>query len=177
MKFAPHPLIHTCVGANTPRPQRATARGGIATVTRRPVQRRMHGFSLVEVIFAMLLVGLVYVAAINTLGAARASQVRTHDHAVAYMLAQERMSELLAKAYDQIDSESKRAFDDRANWFHAVEVAYAQRDEPALTASSDTGARRIQVTIYRGNAVLAELVALRTRDMPTLPTHMEAIGP
>ncbi|MFA9477361.1 prepilin-type N-terminal cleavage/methylation domain-containing protein [Phycisphaerales bacterium AB-hyl4] len=140
-------------------------------------KRDAKGFSLVEVIFALLLVGLVYVAAIDTLGAARANQARTHDHAVAFMLAQERMSQLLIKPYGQLDKDSETELDDRPGWSRTVEVDHVNADEPETVAGSDTGVRRVRVTVSRGNAQLAELVTLRTRGMPSLPANAEAIGP
>ncbi|MEX0652782.1 MAG: hypothetical protein WD151_01530 [Phycisphaeraceae bacterium] len=135
------------------------------------------GFSLVEVIFALLLVGLIYVAAINTLGVARVSQVRTHEHALGYMLAQEQMSATLALPYDQVASVGSTNVPGRTDWQYEIAVEPVDPADPAATVALDQGARRIRVVVSRGPAPIAELVSVRTRAMPAMQTRQEAIAP
>jgi prepilin-type N-terminal cleavage/methylation domain-containing protein len=59
------------------------------------------GFTLVEVVLSMLIVGLVIVAAIETVGAAIRTQTITHDRARAMLLAQDLMNEILQQAYQE----------------------------------------------------------------------------
>jgi hypothetical protein len=50
---------------------------------------------------------------------------------------------------------------DRSDWRQRVEVSYVQPANPLQTSSSDTGAKRICVTIERDGEVLAQQYAVR----------------
>lgn len=60
---------------------------------------RRSGIALVEAAFAVLIVGLMLVAAIQTVGASRATQLQTADASRAEQLAQGLMAEILAQPY------------------------------------------------------------------------------
>jgi prepilin-type N-terminal cleavage/methylation domain-containing protein len=61
---------------------------------------RNHGFSLIEATIAVALVGLMLVAALNSVGAsAKARQIHA-DHAKARLLASDLMAEILATVYE-----------------------------------------------------------------------------
>jgi prepilin-type N-terminal cleavage/methylation domain-containing protein len=66
----------------------------------RPAQAACRrGFSLAEVVVSTLLVGIVLVAAMNSLGATIRGRTSTGDAARAAQFAQQLMSEIIAKSY------------------------------------------------------------------------------
>ena len=155
-----------------------------------------RALTLIEVVASTMIVGLMAVAALNTLGAATRSSESIGDRAVAQGLADELMSEIMQSAYvepsgsttlgpDGAESSGPRsAFDDvddyngwkasppqyrngaaipdRTNWRQRATVTRVTPSNPTQTSNSETGAKRIQVTIEYRDQVLADQVAVRT---------------
>ncbi len=71
---------------------------------------------------SMLIVGLMLVAALNTVGASKLSQSRNAEQSIGPMLAQDLMAEILSQYYEEpVDAvgfgrESGESGGDRANW-------------------------------------------------------------
>ena len=63
--------------------------------------RRTSGFTLVEAAISIILVGVLLVAAINTLGATAVSKRNIEHQARGYTLAQDLMAEILSQAYEE----------------------------------------------------------------------------
>lgn len=61
----------------------------------------VSGFTLIEAVMSMLVVGLMLVAALNTVGAARISQSRNTENIQGPLLAQDLMTEILSQAYQE----------------------------------------------------------------------------
>ncbi len=72
--------------------------GSLAGACRRWV-RRAHAVTMVEAVVAIAIVGLMLVAALRTVGAARVLEVRSSDSFKGALLAQSLMTEILAKPY------------------------------------------------------------------------------
>lgn len=69
------------------------------------IPTKRSAFSLVEAAISILLVSVVIVAALNTVGAAKVGRQKNADRARGTLLAQDLMSEILLKAYEEpIDS-------------------------------------------------------------------------
>jgi len=62
---------------------------------------RRPGFTLVEAVISIVLVGVLLVAAINTLGATAVSKRNIEHQALGYTLAAELMAEILSQAYEE----------------------------------------------------------------------------
>ena len=62
--------------------------------------RRTLGFTLVEAVISIVLVGVMLVAAINMLGATAVSKRSTEQQALGYSLAQDLMNEILIQPYE-----------------------------------------------------------------------------
>ena len=60
-------------------------------------------FTLVEVVVAMLIVGAMLVAALNTVGASRMSQFKTSQRSRGQQLAADLMAEIIRKEYEDPD--------------------------------------------------------------------------
>ncbi len=60
-----------------------------------------RGFTLVEAVMSMLIVGLMLVAALNTVGASRVSQSRNAEQAIGPGLAEDLMAEILSQYYQE----------------------------------------------------------------------------
>lgn len=63
--------------------------------------RRSPGFTLIEAVISIVLVGLLLVAAINTLGATAVSKRNIEHQARGYLLAADLMAEILNQAYEE----------------------------------------------------------------------------
>lgn len=64
-----------------------------------------RGFTLIEAVMSMLIVGLMLVAALNTVGASRITEVRGFEQTLGPMLAEELMAEILNESYEEtVDS-------------------------------------------------------------------------
>lgn len=64
-----------------------------------------HGLSLAETVISIAIVGIMLVAALNTVGASQMTQKSMSDRSRAVLLAQDMMSEILRQAYQDPDSE------------------------------------------------------------------------
>ena len=62
-----------------------------------------RGFTLIEAVMSMLIVGLMLVAALNTIGASRITEVRGFEQTLGPMLAEELMAEILDQSYEDTD--------------------------------------------------------------------------
>ena len=150
---------------------------------------------MVESVICVLLVGTLFVAAMNTVGYAKAMQYRRSERGRGYLLAQSLMAEIITQAYEEPDdtpqfgreSESggdRKELDDIDDydgwsqsppetkdentipgfddWTRSVEVAWVNPDDLSVISVSETGAKRITVTVKRGAVTHATLVAIRT---------------
>ena len=145
-----------------------------------------------EAAFATLIVGMMLVAAMSTAGASGAAQRRAADRGRGSLLGQALMSEIVLQAYvnpngnvsnatipptrtnfNNVDdyngwSESPPQNKDGstisnfAGWGRSVSVSWVNTSNLTTTASSDTGVKRITITVTKNNAVVATLVAIRS---------------
>ena len=171
------------------------------------LQHKRHGnprpaFSLAEMIVCIALVGMMLVAALNTLGVARQGKRTIGDRSRGLLLAQQLMSEILAKPYDDPDGDEggmgargqentgdRSRFDDvddfdgwsasppedaegtpekdLVGWTREVTVARVSTANTTQSTGSESGVKRIVVTVKRGDQVVATLTALRSGDPPS----------
>ena len=135
-----------------------------------------RGYSLIEVTICVLIVGGMFAAAIHTLGAVRLSERQTLDRSRAHMLAEALMDEMIQQDYDEVSNYDGRSHSppiDRegmampgfTGWTRNVEVRHVDLDEPDQPVTDDTGLKHITVTVKRGDAMQAQLVALRGRGL------------
>lgn len=66
---------------------------------RKSQKHRSHGMAMVEIVFSIMLVGGLVVAAIHTVGSSVMGRQITSDHNRGHLLAQELMSEILQNDY------------------------------------------------------------------------------
>lgn len=76
---------------------------GQAALPRTRAHRLRRAFSLVEATIAITIVGIMLVAALNTLGAAQLSEKQAGDRRRGTLLAQDLMAEILQQAYEDPD--------------------------------------------------------------------------
>lgn len=167
--------------------------------------RTRRALTLVESVVAMAIVGVMLVAALNTVGASQVAQKKLGDRARATLLAQDLMSEILQQAYEDPDGAAgsfglgsdevgagNRALwedvDDYNGWSAAppqckdgtvipgfdgwrriVEVKWVRTADHTIVDNTDTGVKRITVTVLYQDAPLAKLVALRTNALQYEP--------
>ncbi len=68
---------------------------------RRPRTSRRPGFSMIEAVICIGLIGIALVAAMRTVGASARAQTITQRQAIGTMLAQDLMAEILAQEYEE----------------------------------------------------------------------------
>jgi type II secretory pathway pseudopilin PulG len=128
--------------------------------------RYRAALTLVEIVVSTLIVGVMTVAALNTLGAATRSGMVAGNRAIALGLADELMTEILATGYGDLDSYHDRIEQltgDRDDWTRRVTVERLQSaDLQSTPGSVDQGVKRISVVVKRDGDKLAEQVAIVT---------------
>jgi type II secretory pathway pseudopilin PulG len=181
-----------------------------ASATARCRDRRA-AYAMVEVVISTLIVAIMLVAALNAVGAARVSMRRMDDHARGMLLAEDLLTEVLARGYfDPGDTpdfgpEEDEATDTRADFDDLDDYAGWSAQPPQYTDGSawadagtwrrtvvvdildptsldplekaeeveagtqadydigdETGVRRVTVSVYRDDALVSKLVAVRT---------------
>lgn len=165
-------------------------------------QAYRRAFSLVETAIATVLVGGLFVVAMNTLGASRISQSRYAERDQALLLAEDLLNEVLAQAYEDPDggvvfgievgevlslraglddaddydgySESPPV-DDNGNavpgatgFTRSVQVHWVELDDPATISKSETGLKRVVVSVSKGGRATVSLRGYATADWPAV---------
>ena len=157
-----------------------------------------RGFTLIEAVVSLLIASGMLVAALNTVGAARATDHKVAERTRGLLLAQALMAEILQQEYTDPDyglgsfglgadeaTGTRSLFedvDDYHGWQasppqrkdgtpiawaqgyeEVVTVAWVNPADLSQTSGSETGVKRIEVTINRNNRMVASLVAYRTQ--------------
>jgi len=82
--------------------------------------RKVGGFTLIEAVMSILIVGLMLVAALNTIGASKLSKMRNAEQTVGPMLAKQLMDEIVDQPYAEdlytFGLETGEVASSRANW-------------------------------------------------------------
>ncbi len=156
---------------------------------------RFRGFTMIEAVICIVLVGIALVAALQTVGATAKSSTITERRAIGMMLAHDLMSEVLAHPYKDPDGallglelgellSDRTTFDDVddfngytekpprdasgsvisgfTDWRRTVAVDLVDPAAPDTVRLLDRGAKRIVVTVYRGDHEVARVRAVRT---------------
>jgi len=153
---------------------------------------------MVEVLACALIVGLMIVAALNSVGIAFRTRKLNAERLIGPGMAQELMAEILAMPYSDPDettnsigldsgesSATRATFDDvddyhnyssagarskdgtlqtgLTGWSHQATVNWANRTTLAGGASSDTGLKRVTVTVTSPAGRQTQITALRSR--------------
>ena len=149
---------------------------------------------MVEAVMSVLLVGILMVAAMNTLGAAAAAQFKNAERSKAVLLAEDLMSEILAQNYEEPDDavqfgrESESGGDrvewddvddydgssnsapqyadgndipDLDSWEREVEVKWVNPADLASVSGSETGIKRIVVTLLHNDVPVFALTGFK----------------
>jgi len=93
-----------------------------STAVDKPTGVGRRGFTLIEAVMSMLVVGLMLVASLNTVGASKIAQSRNAEQTVGPMLAEDLMAEILNQYYEepidavQFGREAGETGGDRSTW-------------------------------------------------------------
>jgi type II secretory pathway pseudopilin PulG len=114
------------------------------------------GFTLIEAVMSMLIVGLMLVASLNTVGASKLAQSRNAEQTLGPMLARELMAEILNQAYEEpVDTAAfgleGEAADVRADWddvddYHGWSAMPPQNRDGSAVTGADGWTRTVSVT-------------------------------
>lgn len=141
-----------------------------------PRRHATAGFTLVEAVMSMLIVGLMLVAALNTVGASKVAQARNAEQTLGPMLAEDLMTEILSQAYQELvetpsfgregESASVRTNWDDVDDYHGWSAGPPQlKDGTPIDGLSDW---RREVTVAWADSLLPDQQAL-------LPTGIKRI--
>jgi MSHA pilin protein MshD len=166
--------------------------------------RLRRSLTLVEAVVSIAIIGVMLVAALNTVGASQTTQKKMGDRNRAMLLAQDLMSEVFQQYYIEPDdpvavvgleggenSDKRDRFDDVDDydgwsasppeekdgtvlsdfdgWCRSVTVDWVNPANAAEELGSDTGVKRITVSVTLKDLPLATLVALRTNGLWYVP--------
>jgi len=153
--------------------------------------RQTRGFSLVESMLAVLVLSLIAVLAMEAAGNSARVQKTLVDKQLADRLADSLLAEITSKSYPGATTpaalpttrgsytriDQYAAFDESpptfrsgenanlaATWRRTVELSFIDPADPTRTVPTDSGLRRISITVLRDSTVLSQRVALRGRD-------------
>jgi len=168
-----------------------------ARPNQRTSSRTRLGFTLVESLISVVVVGVMLVAALSTVAVASRAEYQSSERRKGLALAQMLMAEILQQAYgdpayppgswglgeDEKTGDRSR-FDDvddydrweaeppqnkdgsvigwARDYAQAVSVAWADPNAPAVLRGSETGLKRIQVTIRHAGRTVARLTGYRS---------------
>lgn len=152
-----------------------------------------RAFTLFESVLATIIVGVMMVAAVQTVAASRVLQFKSAQRAQGTLLAGELMTEILSRDYEDQSSpgfgpeageDMRSMFDDAddyhlwseqppqladgspvtglADWKREVAVERVPPANLALLSGTETGARRITVTVSHRAVPVVRLKAVRT---------------
>lgn len=156
-----------------------------------------RGFTLIETMVSIVIVSVMYAAALHTVGATRVAEALIADQRRGHELARQLMSEIIALPYRDPVSDTgvlgPRATEEAAgnrslfndvddydnwteqppqlkegtkltgldDWERTVKVVWIDPDNLDNTRSTETGLKRITVTVSRRDKVIATLHALK----------------
>ena len=172
-----------------------------------------RAFTLVEAVFATLLVGLLLVAALSAAGASARLQGHGSDRGTGELLAEGLINEILVQAYQDPgpsptfgpepgktttppsrinfndvddyngwtesppqnkdgsvitmtnpDGSTSPAF---PGWARSVAVAWVTPSDVTVTSTTETGVKRMTVTVTHNNVVVATSVAIKANNPPS----------
>lgn len=171
------------------------------------------GFTLIECAIAVLLVGVLMVAALQSVGASKRREAATVDRLLGQQLASALLNEILLQTYAEPDTTqasvfgpepgdttgNRSLFDDVddyhgwaatpptdrsgtaipgfTGWTQSVSVVWANPTTLQQTTSSNTGLKKITVTVSKGSKTLGSLVGYRSIAwVDTIPAPTDTTG-
>ena len=160
------------------------------------VSRRCAAFTLVEAVLSLVVVGVMLVAALNTVGVSRLSQFKTSLQGRGRLLAESLVAEIVRYPYEDPNgpvvfgresgepASPRTAFDDvddyhqwsasppvnrdgtpitgMTGWAEGVTVEWVNPQNVTETRQTETGAKRITVTVTYQGVPVVSLMAIRT---------------
>lgn len=162
------------------------------------MSRRRDGFTIAEATISTVIVAVMLVAALNTVGVSRTTQLKAALVGRGQLLAEALMAEILQQsyqeptdtvafgletgetatirsAYDDVDdyqgwsatpptAKDGTTLTNSANWKQTVTVERIDPRDPTQTSVTETGAKKIAVTLLYKNVPQTTLVAIKTVD-------------
>lgn len=141
------------------------------------------GFSLIEAVISILIVGIMLVAALNTIGASKLSTVRVQEQVTGEMLAEELMSEIMLQAFEDpsetpvfgpevTENLKKRKLWDDVDDYDGWSASPPEEKDGTPLADMDDWSRQVTVTpVVRVTPDVENLVSKKTLHVKVTVTH------
>jgi prepilin-type N-terminal cleavage/methylation domain-containing protein len=131
------------------------------------LMRDQKGFSLIEVLLAMALVGILGVSIPSALSGANRATITTNQHTMAESLARSQMDYIQNQPYDSANITPVYALLSNIPAPYSIVTPMAQRLDPKGDGiSNDDGLQRITVTVKNGSTVIFTLVDFKVNFNP-----------
>lgn len=129
--------------------------------------RNQKGFSLIEVLLAMALVGILGTAIPSALSGANRATITANQHTTAESLARSQMDYIQNQPYDSDNSTPIYALLPEVPAPYNIVTPMAQRLDPKGDGiSNDDGLQKITVTVKHGATVIFTLVDFKVNFNP-----------
>jgi len=150
---------------------------------------RRAAFTLIETVMSVLIVGVMLVAALETIGASARDSVLQQEQCKATALAEQLLSEIVPCRYADPNTEAgetRATWDDvsdydnlnenpptsrngaplagYAGWQRKIQVHFVDPGNPSLQAGSDSGLKRVIVTVVSPMGKTTTLTGLRSSN-------------
>ena len=124
---------------------------------------RRAGFSLIEMVIAIVIIGIAFYALISVFITVAPRNVNVEDITKATHLAFEKMEETTVKNFTGVATVSATSFTgDFSQFQYQVVVDYVTSTEPDVVAVGATSYKRVKVRTWGGLSGTVELVTLVT---------------
>lgn len=124
---------------------------------------KSRGFSLIEMVIAIVIIGIAFYALISVFITVAPRNVNVEDITKATHLAFEKMEETTVKNFTGVATVSATSFTgDFSQFQYQVVVDYVTSTEPDVVAPGATSYKRVKVRTWGGLSGTVELVTLVT---------------
>jgi prepilin-type N-terminal cleavage/methylation domain-containing protein len=124
---------------------------------------KSRGFSLIEMVIAIVIIGIAFYALISVFITVAPRNVNVEDITKATHLAFEKMEETTVKNFTGVATVSATSFTgDFSQFQYQVVVDYVTSTEPNVVAPGATSYKRVKVRTWGGLSGTVELVTLVT---------------
>jgi prepilin-type N-terminal cleavage/methylation domain-containing protein len=125
------------------------------------------GFSLVEVLLAMVLVGILGTAVPSALSGANRATMIANEHTTAESLARSQMDYVQNQPYDSVNATPVYALIPNIPAPYSIVMPMAQRLDPEGNGTADDdGLQQITVAVKNGGTVIYTLVDYKVKFNP-----------
>lgn len=120
------------------------------------------GLTIVEIVISMVVISISVLSIVFSYQQALNNSVKTRSLTVGTGLAEDKIEEMLAREYSAVASETGSFSSPFADYSYSVDVYNVQSSDLDTSYGSETGYKRVDVTVAGGDGTTVELDTLIT---------------